>query len=99
MNFIQHEFFNETVVRLTWLNHLFHVQARLRNLEKDILENPIENNQKTALFIDLTEASIYRLEFNISKIGWLPLIQITDYYIQTGKNYYFYFLLNKIQLK
>ncbi|CAF2546995.1 unnamed protein product [Rotaria sp. Silwood2] len=84
MNSIRHEFLNETVVRLTWLNHPFHVQVRLRNLETNILENPIENNQRTALFIHLTEASIYQLEFNISKIHWSSLIQITDYYIQTG---------------
>ncbi|CAF1161891.1 unnamed protein product [Rotaria sp. Silwood1] len=83
INSIRHEFLNETIVRLTWLNYPFHIQVRLRNLETNILENPIENNQRTALFIHLTEASIYQLEFNISKIHWSSLIQITDYYIQT----------------
>ncbi|CAF1119084.1 unnamed protein product [Rotaria sordida] len=83
INSIRHEFLNETIVRLTWLNHPFYVQVQLRNLETNLLENPIEYNQKTALFIHLTEASIYQLEFNISKIHWSSLIQITDYYIQT----------------
>lgn len=60
----------------------------MRNLETNRLENPTENNQNqnVALFINLTEASIYRLELNISKTFWPSLIQITDYFIQTGND-------------
>jgi hypothetical protein len=62
----------------------FHIQIRLKNLETNKFENPLENNQKSALFINLTQGSIYQLEFNISKINWSSVSQITDYYIQTG---------------
>ncbi|CAF4575523.1 unnamed protein product [Rotaria socialis] len=76
---IRHQFLNEEAVRLSWLNHSFHVQ---------------ENDGNKALFINLTEASIYQLEFNISKIHWSSLIQMTDYYIQTGK--YFHIVIENI---
>ncbi|CAF3639463.1 unnamed protein product [Adineta steineri] len=83
INSIRHEFLNETIIGISWLAHPFHVQARLRNLETNLLEYPIENNHRTALFINLTEASIYQLEFNISKPNWLSLFQNTNYHIQT----------------
>jgi len=84
INSIRHEFLNETIVRLNWFEHPFDVQVRLRNLETNLLEYPKENNQKTALFIDLIEASIYQVEFNISKRNYSSIIQITNYFIQTG---------------
>jgi hypothetical protein len=84
INSIQHEYINETIIRLNWIEHPFYVQVRLKNLETNLFEYPIENNQRTALFIHLTEASIYQVEFNISKRNYSSINQITDYFIQTG---------------
>jgi hypothetical protein len=91
INSIRHEFLNETNVRLNWFEHPFHVQVRLKNLETNLFEYPIENNQKSALFIHLLQASIYQIEFNISKRNYSSLIQITNYFIQTGLLFYFLF--------
>ncbi len=84
INSIRHEFLNDTTVRLNWIEYPVNIQVRLRNIETNLLKYPKENNQKTALFVDLTEASIYQVEFNISKINYSSFIQITDYFIQTG---------------
>ncbi|CAF1241953.1 unnamed protein product [Adineta ricciae] len=80
---LQHEIFNETNVRLSWSEHPFHVRVRLRNLETNSLLNPVENIHKMAIFLNLAEASVYQVEFNISKTHWTPLFQRTNYHIKT----------------
>ncbi len=87
MNSTQHEFVNETSVRLNWLEHPFSVQVRLKNLETNFFSSPTENNQTSALFINLTEASIYQVEFNISKENYSSIIQMVDYFIKTGQHF------------
>jgi hypothetical protein len=57
----------------------------LKNLETNFSEIPTENNQTSALFINLTEASIYQVEFNISKENYSSIIQMADYFIQTSE--------------
>ncbi len=85
MNSIRHEFVNETTVRLNWSKHPFSVQVRLKNLETNLFESPTENNQTSALFINLTEASIYQVEFNISKENYPSIIQMANHSIKTGE--------------
>ncbi len=85
MNSIRHEVVNETNVRLNWSNHPFSVQVRLKNLETNFSEIPTENNQTSALFLNLTEASIYEVEFNISKENYPSIIQIANHSIKTGE--------------
>lgn len=41
-----------------------------------------------ALFTHLTEASIYQIEFNISKRNYSSLNQIIDYFIQTSLHFF-----------
>jgi hypothetical protein len=94
VNSIRHEYLNETIVRLHWFEHLFSVQVRLKNVETNLFSYPNETNQKSALFLHLTEASIYQVEFNISKRNYSSIIQLTDYFIQTGQTIFF-FLLKK----
>ncbi|UJR29933.1 hypothetical protein I4U23_017480 [Adineta vaga] len=83
INSIEHKIFNKTNLWLFWMEHPFHVQVRLKNLETKSFHNPIETKQKMALFLNLTEASVYQVEFHISKPNWLTLFQSTNYYIQT----------------
>jgi hypothetical protein len=82
---IEHKIVNQTAVRLTWPKHPFSVQPRLRNIETNYFESLAEFNETSALFTNLTEASIYQVEFNISKPNFLSINQTTEYYIQTGK--------------
>jgi len=85
LNSIRHEFLNETTVRIFWLEQLFSLEVRLKNLETNSYKYPNEINRKSALFIDLPQASIYQLEFTISKRNFPSLNQITNYLIQTGQ--------------
>ncbi len=87
MDSIQHEFVNSTTVRLNWSKHPFSVQVRLINLETNFSSSPTENNQTSALFIHLTEASIYQVEFHISKENYPSIIQIVDYFIKTSQHF------------
>lgn len=78
-----------------WSNDRSQIVVRLRNLETNSLIYPIETNfNQTALFFQLAEGNIYRVEFNISKADWTPLIQITNYRFQTGKTCSFIQILN-----
>ncbi len=82
---LRHKFLNETTVQLNGFEHsLFDVKVRLKNVETNIFEDPHEYNRTNALFINLTEASIYQVEFNISKLNYPSLIQMTNYFIETG---------------
>ncbi len=87
MNSIRHEFVNEITVRLSWSKHPFSVQVRLKNLETNLFESPTKNNQTSALFINFVEASIYQVEFNISKENYPSIIQMANYFIQTGGHF------------
>jgi heme-binding NEAT domain protein len=87
VNSIQHEFVNSITVRLNWSKHPFSVQVRLKNLETNFSSSPTENNQTSALFIHLAEASIYQVEFNISKENYSSIIQMADYFIKTGEHF------------
>jgi hypothetical protein len=87
VNSIRHEVVNETTVRLNWSKHPFSVQVRLKNLETNFSESPIEYNQTSALFIRLTEASIYEVEFHISKENYSSIIQMADYFIKTSEHF------------
>ena len=82
---LEHEFLNETMLRLTWRNDRFHIRARLKNVETNATENSIDHNARSALFVGLTEASLYRVELNVSQVNWPSLIQTSNYYIQTGE--------------
>ncbi len=82
---LRHKFLNETTVRLNGFEHFsVDVKVRLKNVETNIFEDPHKHNRTNALFINLTEASIYQVEFNISKLNYASLIQMTNYFIQTG---------------
>jgi hypothetical protein len=87
VNSIRHEVVNETTVRLNWLKHPFSIQVRLKNLETNFSKSPTKNNQISALFIHLTEASIYQVEFNISKPNYSSIIQMTNYFIKTSEHF------------
>ncbi len=87
MNSIQHKIVNETTVQLNWSNHPFSVQVRLKNLETNLFSSPTENNETSALFINLAEASIYQVEFNISKPNYSPITQTTNYFIKTSEHF------------
>jgi hypothetical protein len=84
---IRHEFVNETTVRLNWPKHTFSVQVRLKNLETNFSSSPTEYNETSALFINLAEASIYQVEFNISKENYPSIIQMADPFIKTSEHF------------
>ena len=81
---IKHQFLNKTTVRINWLKHAFAVQTRLINLETNSLESPTKYDDSSASFVHLAEASIYQVEFNISKSQYPSINQTTDYSIETG---------------
>ena len=81
----KHEFLNETTLRLTWHNDRFHIRARLRNVETNTTEYSIDDNARSALFVGFTDASLYRVELNVSQMHWPSLIQTSNYQIQTGE--------------
>jgi hypothetical protein len=87
VNSTQHEFVNSTNVRLNWSKHPFSVQARLINLETNFSSSPTEYNETSALFINLAEASIYQVEFHISKENYPSIIQMADYFIKTSQRF------------
>ncbi len=82
---IQHEMVNQTAVRLTWPKHSFSAQVGLRNIETNFSASPTKHDQISALFTNLTEASIYRVEFYISKENYTPINQTTEHIIRTGE--------------
>jgi hypothetical protein len=82
---IRYSVINATIVRLKWPKHSFSVQVRLKNIETNVFESPTESYQTSALFDNLTEASIYQVQFNISKPNFLSINQTTDYIIRTGE--------------
>ena len=84
-NSIQYEFVDKTSVRIKWREHRFPVQVQLRNVETNFFHNPSEANETSALFIDLARASIYQIEFDISKENYPSIRQTADQFIQTGK--------------
>lgn len=84
---IQHQFLNESALRLHWLNNRLHIQCRLRNLETNGLIDPVDTNyNQSAIFNNLAEGNIYRVEFNISKASSSPLLQITPYRLPIGSS-------------
>jgi hypothetical protein len=87
VNLIRHEVVNETTARLNWGKHPFSVQVRLKNLETNLFEIPTEYNETSALFINLAEASIYQVEFIISKENYPSIIQTTYYFIKTSEHF------------
>ncbi len=57
------------------------------NLETNFFEIPAKNNQTSALFINLTEASIYQVEFNISKENYPSIVQMANHFIKTSQHF------------
>ncbi len=87
MNSIRYKFVDKTTVRLNWLKHPFSVQVRLKNLETNLFKSSTEYNETSALFINLAEASIYQVEFNISKENYSSIIQMANSFIQTSEHF------------
>lgn len=85
----RHEFLNESLVRISWLDQPHSVQIRLKNLETSSFESPRERTSHTALFSHLTDGSIYQIELILSKINYPSLTQIPQYFIQTGLEDFF----------
>jgi hypothetical protein len=86
-NSIHSELINKTTVRLTWSKHPFSVQIRLKNLETNLFKYPTKSNHTNAIFVNLTEASIYQVQFNISKPSFPSINQTTEHHIETGKSF------------
>jgi hypothetical protein len=100
---IRREIVNATTVRLSWPKHPFSVQVHLKNMETNLFESPTESNQTSALFDNLTEASIYQVQFNISKPNFLSINQTTnntfktsEHFLISSKNNFCFFRFYKI---
>ena len=104
-NLIQQEFVNQTNVRLNWPKYLFSVQAQLRNVETNVFEYSNDSNETSALFSNLKEASVYQLEFNISKPGFSSIHLAMNHSFQTSKHFstssenYFFFRFYKVDFE
>jgi hypothetical protein len=59
----------------------------LKNFETNFFEYPTEYNETSALFINLTEASIYQVQFYIFKENYPSITQMADYFIKTGEHF------------
>ena len=62
----------------------------MRNFETNLSKSPIKPNETSALFVHLAEASIYQVEFNMSKAKPPKINQTTHYFIETGQ-YFLHF--------